>query len=62
MKINEYRKQRFALGSAPDLRTLKRLVDEGELAGKRLGKTYYVEVDKHLNEFSVFEKEVMNHG
>jgi predicted dehydrogenase len=62
MKINDYREQRFAFGSAPDLRTLKRLIDDGELAGKRIGKIYYIEVDKHLNEFSVFEKEVMNHG
>jgi predicted dehydrogenase len=61
MKITDYREQRFARSSAPDLRTLKRLIDNGELAGKRLGKIYYIEVDKHLNEFSVFEKEVMNH-
>lgn len=62
MKITDYREQRFALGSAPDLRTLKRLIDDGELAGKRLGKIYYVEVDKQLNEFSPIERRLMSHG
>jgi hypothetical protein len=62
MKITDYRDLRFAAGSAPDLRTLKRLIDDGELAGKRLGKLYYVEVDKQLNEFSPLEKGVMHHG
>ena len=62
MKITEYREQRFTKGSAPDLRTLKRLIDEGELAGKRLGKIYYIEVDSNLNEFSLMEKGLMCHG
>jgi hypothetical protein len=62
MKITDYRSKRFAQGSAPDLRTLKRLIDEGELSGKRLGKIYYVEVDAQLNEFNPIEKELMTHG
>ncbi len=62
MKITDYRERRFAEGSAPDLRTLKRLIDEAELAGKRIGKNYYVLVDEHLNEFSPLEKKLMHHG
>jgi hypothetical protein len=62
MKITEYRQHRFLKGSEPDLRTLKRLIDDGELAGKRLGKIYYIEIDQQLNEFTPLEKELMNHG
>jgi hypothetical protein len=62
MKITDYRERRFAEGSAPDLRTLKRLIDEAELAGKRIGRNYYVLVDEHLNEFNPLEMELMYHG
>ena len=62
MKITDYRELRFTQGSAPDLRTLKRLINEGELCGKRIGKTYYIEVDEHLNEYTPLQKALMNHG
>lgn len=62
ISITDYREQRFFNGSAPDLRTLKRLIDEGELSGKRIGKKYFVLVDEQLNEFNPLEMELMYHG
>ncbi len=62
ISITDYRTLRFVDGSAPDIRTLKKLIDDGKLSGKKLGKKYYVLVDDYLNEFNPLEMELMNHG
>lgn len=62
MKLTDYMKQRFASGSAPDLRTLQRVIDDGEICGKRIGKKYFIEVDAQCNELTPLEKELMTHG
>jgi predicted dehydrogenase len=62
MKVTEYRMNRFITGSAPDLRTIKKLIDDGELVGKKIGKIYYIEVDEKLKEYSPIELELMQHG
>jgi hypothetical protein len=62
ISITDYRQQRFIDGSAPDIRTIKKLIDLGELLGKQIGKKYYVLVDKDLNEFDPIEWRLMNHG
>lgn len=62
VNINLYRNKRFAKGSEPDLRTLKKLIDDCELMGKKIGKKYYIEVDEQFKEFSPLESELMDHG
>lgn len=47
--INEYRKIRF-VSKAPDPRTIRKMIDEGEIAGKRMGRIYYVELMADLSE------------
>jgi hypothetical protein len=53
IKLGDYLNSRFVKGSAPDKRTLISLIDNGEIAGKRLGKTYFVEVTNDNNEVGV---------
>jgi len=48
-------------GSAPDLRTIKRLIDECEIVGSKIGKKYYVEVDDYYRECSPIEHELLHH-
>lgn len=62
VNISLYRNKRFAKGSEPDIRTLKKLIDNCELTGKKIGKKYYIEVDEHFKEFNPLESELMNHG
>lgn len=45
MTIDEYRDQRYTKASQPCKRTLIRLINEGELPGKKIGKFYYIDVD-----------------
>jgi hypothetical protein len=51
IKLSDYLNTRFVRGSAPDKRTLIALIDNGEIAGKKLGKTYFVEVTQDNIEF-----------
>lgn len=56
IKIGCYAKTRFVQGSAPDKRTIISLIDRGQLAGKKIGNTYFVEVDssnKEINDLGV---------
>jgi len=46
MKISQYRKKEFAKGSAPSAKTIRKLIDNGELAGQTLGGLYYVEISE----------------
>lgn len=59
--LTDYREKRFVKGSKPDLRTLKRLIDEGEIDGKKLGRKYYVEVDDGGVEMSPLERGLFTH-
>jgi hypothetical protein len=44
IKLSDYLNSRFVKGSAPDKRTLILMIENGEIAGKKLGKIYFVEV------------------
>ncbi len=46
MKATKFRTEYFAKGSEPDMKTLKRCIDEGDLPGRRIGTIYYVDLDK----------------
>ncbi|MDW6004702.1 hypothetical protein [Vibrio mangrovi] len=46
MKLSKWREARFPEGQAPDVRTCRREIDLGTLPGKRIGRTYYVDVEK----------------
>lgn len=46
MKATKFRLEYFDKGSEPDIKTVKRLIDDGELPGKRIGTIYYVDLDK----------------
>lgn len=49
VKLSAYRKRAFSEGGVPDPRTLRKMIDNGELAGKRMGAgkwaRYYVLID-----------------
>ncbi len=44
VKIKDYCLSRFEEHSAPDVRVVRGWIDDGVLAGKRMGHHYYVEV------------------
>lgn len=46
MKATKFRTEHFAPGSEPSMNTLKKLIDEGELPGRKMGSIYYVDLDK----------------
>ncbi|KFA98755.1 hypothetical protein [Vibrio sp. ER1A] len=46
VKLSEWLKVRFPDGQAPDPRTCRREIDLGTLPGKRIGRTYYVDMEK----------------
>lgn len=46
MKATKFRTEYFAKGSEPDIKTLKKCIDDGELPGRRIGTIYYVDLDK----------------
>ena len=46
MKATQFRQRYFEKGSEPDMKTLKKCIDEGELPGKRIGTIYYVDLDR----------------
>lgn len=46
VKLSSWKKLRFLEGEAPDARILRREIDSGVLLGKRIGRTYYVDLDK----------------
>ena len=43
--LSKYREHAYPPGARPDVRTLRRRIDNGELPGKLEGKRYYVRVD-----------------
>ncbi len=62
VSIVEYREKRFMADSAPDLRTIKKLIDECEIVGRKIGKKYYIEVDDYYRECSPIERDILHHG
>lgn len=46
MKATKFRTEHFAPGSEPSINTVKKLIDEGELPGRKIGTIYYVDLDK----------------
>jgi len=44
LTINKYRRLRFSNDSAPDPRTIRNMINDGTIAGVRIGRIYYVEV------------------
>ncbi|SIO94689.1 hypothetical protein VSP9026_02418 [Vibrio spartinae] len=46
IKLSKWRETRFSEGQAPDVRTCRREIDLGTLPGKRIGRTYYVDVER----------------
>jgi len=59
--IEQFRRGCFAEGSAPDPRTVKRWIDNGEIDGKRVRGTYYVDLDSFaLKTGNVLADRVLN--
>lgn len=46
MKATKFRTEHFAPGSEPSINTVKKLIDVGELPGRKIGTIYYVDLDK----------------
>jgi len=46
IKATKFRTKFFERGSEPDIKTLKRYIDDGELPGQRIGTIYYVDLDR----------------
>ena len=42
--ISEYRKKHFSEKSKPDARTVRKWINQGKIKGKKIDKTYYVDV------------------
>lgn len=45
MSIEEYIEQRYTPRSRPTKKTIIRLIKQGELPGKKLGKFYYININ-----------------
>ena len=50
ISITDYLKTRFVAGSAPDKRTIKKMIEDGTLSGKKIGYRYYVELFDDMSE------------
>ena len=46
IKATQFRVRCFEKGSEPNIKTLKRWIDDGEIPGRVMGSTYYVDLDK----------------
>lgn len=46
VKLSTFIATEFEKGEAPTKATLRKLIDSGELAGKRVGAGYYVDLQK----------------
>jgi len=46
IKASQFRARYFEKGSEPDIKTLKKWIDDGEIPGKVMGSIYYVDLDK----------------
>lgn len=46
MKIGDWREQYFEEGSRPTMKTVRAWIDSGDVAGQRIGSSYYVDVSR----------------
>jgi hypothetical protein len=60
--LQNYLDNRFASDSRPHPRTIKSLIDDGQIIGKRLGRNYFVEVDNNGREIDMHLKGLYFHG
>lgn len=51
VNLKQWRDQTFEKGSAPDIRTLKRMVRDKEIPGILIGKTYYVDLESFIDNY-----------
>ena len=52
IKVSVYRKKYFEPGSQPAINTIKKWIDSGKIAGKKIGSMYFVDPDKEQNEIT----------
>jgi len=45
MSLEQYQENRFVTGSAPNTRTLRGWIENGELTGVKRGKRYFVDIE-----------------
>lgn len=60
IKAETYRKEYFLPGEAPDIRTIRRAIDTGELPGKFLFGKYWVSVANPEDVISPLAKRICN--
>jgi len=48
MRVTEYRETTFSPNSRPSITTIKKWINNGDIAGKIIGGNYYVDTDKIL--------------
>lgn len=46
IKATQFRTRYFEKGSEPDIKTLKKWIDDGDIPGKVMGSIYYVDLDR----------------
>jgi len=46
IKLRNFIKTQFEEGEAPDRRTLISLIENGQLPGKRIGRDYYIDLQR----------------
>lgn len=46
MKISQYQRQFFCPGSEPELSTLRKWINNGDLPGVIIGRNFYIDVNK----------------
>ena len=61
ISIKLYRQRNFAPGSAPHENTIRRLIREHVLPGRRLGRMYYVDESAPLSTVEALVAKVVGH-
>ena len=46
VKLSVFIKTQFADGHAPSRKTLKKLIKDNELSGRKIGRDYYIDLQK----------------
>jgi len=46
MRVSEYREDKFTPNSRPSITTIKKWIQNGDIAGRIIGGNYYVDTDK----------------
>lgn len=61
ISIKQYRLRHFAPGSAPHVNTIRRMIRERVLPGRRLGRMYYVDESAPLSTVDALVAKVVGH-